>query len=161
MSKYKDIVIIGSFLVVIILGSIFLSIKQTKKDTLTIIKEKIQNTNRIIVAIGEQKHIEDDNKKFTYDYHDNKYEIVKEIDDDEEVESILNIINDMKNVSNDSVFNDYISTELFQFYDNNKKLAEFNLQHITIGYNTNIHVSLNENETNNLDKYFDDYYKMQ
>lgn len=161
MGKYKDILIIGSCLVVIILGSVFLSINQTKKDELTLVKDKIKNTNRIIIAIGEQEQIKNDNKKFTYDFHDNKYEIIREITDEKEVKSIIDVIMNVNETSKDAILTSNFSTKLFQLYDKNKKIAEFNFQNITIGYNTNIHVSLNENETNNLDKYFDDYYKMQ
>ncbi|MCX4365596.1 MAG: hypothetical protein OSJ70_07480 [Bacilli bacterium] len=161
MKKYKDMFIIGSFLVVIILGCILLGMRQTKRDSLTIIKEDLKKTNRIVVAIGEQKQIKDDNKKFIYDYHENKYEIVKEITDEKEVKSILNIVNNMKYVSDDAVGLDYLSARLFQFYHNNKKLAEYNLQQITIGYNTNIPISLEKEELNNLDKYFVEYYKLR
>ncbi len=122
-------------------------------------KRRSKKTNRIVVAIGDQKQIKDDNKKFIYDYHENKYEIVKEITDKEEVKSILNIVDNMKNVSDDTIFTSNFSTKLFQFYHNNKKLAEYNLQRITIGYNTNIPISLEEEELNNLDKYFAEYYK--
>lgn len=161
MGKYKDVLIIGSFLFVIILGNFLLSINQTKKDELTLVKDKIKNTNRIIIAIGEQKQIENDNKNFTYDYHDNNYEIIEEITDENDVKNIVDVIMNVNESPKDSILTSNFSTKLFQLYYKNKKIAEFNFQNITIGYITNVRVSLNQNAKENLNKYFDNYYKLR
>lgn len=161
MKKYKDILIIGLFLIVLLLGNFLLSINQEELDELTIVKNKIKDTKRVVVAIGEQKQIKKDDKKYTYDYHGNKYEIVKEITDEEEVNDIIDIILNSKEKSDDAILTSNFSTRLFELFGDNKKIAEFNFQYITIGYNTKINVYLDSKGTNKLVEYYASYYKMR
>ncbi len=158
MKKYKDILIIASLLLITILVSFLFSLKDSQNDALTIIKEKLKNTQRVVVSIGEQNQYD----KVTYDYYNNKHEVIEEITDEKEIEKIKNSIMDMYIPNKDEIFTDSYSTNLLQFFDaKNQKICEYNFQYLMIGYTTKIRVLLPQESYNNLNVYFENYYKLQ
>lgn len=140
-------------------GSIIYNHYYNDTHRLEIVKEKIVNTSRIVIAISEIEKY-DINKDFVYSYVGKKYEVIKKITDKEEIKEITNaILNSEYNENYPKDTNLLTIEKLIQFYDeSNKKLAEYDLQSIKSGFGIrSAYITIDEEIHDNILKYYDDY----
>lgn len=142
-------------------GSIIYNAYYNDIHRLEIVKEKIKNTTRIVIALHEFKKY-DVEKKFVYSYVGKKCEVIAEITDEEEIRMIRDAIlnaEETKNIPTDVVLL-MESAMLIQFYDNkNKVLAEYDLESIKPGFGIrDIYITLDDKDIyDKIRKYYDDY----
>ena len=156
MNKVKDIIMVG-ILIFIFVGSIIYNAYEMDKHGLEIAKDKIANAKRVVIALHEFKKYDVD-KEFVYNYKGQKYEVIKDITNQEELERIKNTV--LKaNTSKSEIQLSWESAMLIQFYDeSNKKVAEYDLRNIAIGYNTrSLEVEIPLEDYALLYQYFKDY----
>ncbi len=156
MNKVKDIIIF-SVLIFIFIGSIIYNAYEMDTHGLEKANEKIANAKRVVIALHEFKKYDID-KEFVYNYKGQKYEVIKDITNQEELERIKNAV--LKaNTSKAENSLSWESAMLIQFYDEtDKRVAEYDLRNIAIGYNTrSLEVEIPMEDYKMLYKYFEDY----
>lgn len=158
-SKIKDAIMI-CLIGFIFFGSIIYNAYYNDIHRLEIVKERIKDTTRIVIALHEFKKY-DVKKDFVYSFVGKKYEVITEITDEDEVRAIRDAIlnaEETKDIPTDISLN-MESATLIQFYNNkNKKLAEYDLESIKPGFGIReIYITLDKDTYDKIRKYYDDY----
>lgn len=158
MKKYKDMFMWG-ILIFIFLGSIIYNAYEMDTNGLKVAKKRIASAKRIVIALQEFKKY-DVEKEFVYSYRGIKYEVIKDVTNQEEMEKIKNAVLKAEYPSlNEDVSLNKDSAMLIQFYDeSNTKVVEYDLLRISIGYNNrSFKVEISSEEYALLHKYFEEY----